>query len=607
MKELIRIFAYIKSYWHYAILNIVSNLLFILFSFFNIAIFLPFVNILFNNETPITVKPELQLSTEQLLKYLNYIVNQIIEENGKFYAMIFVSVLFIIFSVLNNFFKYLGLYFLAPLRNGMIKDLRNDIYKRLLILPLSFYSNQKKGDLMSRLTSDINEIEWSIVSTLQMAIKDPVNVIFFIIILVSISPQLVLISLVTLIPAGFLINIIGKSLKRNSIKGQRQMGLLVSGIEESINGLRIIKAFNAIDYADTKFQKTNHVLSKLLTKIYRRRDAAAPLTETLAVLGLVSIIWFGGNLVLNQKLEASIFLFFILIFTRLIPPAQSFISSIYNLQKGQAAAQRVMEIIDAKEVIIEKENAIAKKTFDICIEYKNLSFQYNETSQNHVLKNINLKIEKGKTIALVGHSGAGKSTLADLLPRFYDCTSGEILIDNIPIKDLIISDLRGLIGIVSQETILFNDSIFNNIAFGMKNIKEEDVIAAAKIANAHEFIIKMENGYYSNLSDKGSNLSGGQRQRISIARAVLKNPPIMILDEATSALDTESEVYVQQALSNLMKNRTSIIIAHRLSTIKNADEILVMDKGEIIEKGKHDELLALKGMYYHLVNQQSFN
>ena len=489
----------------------------------------------------------------------------------------------------------------------MIKDLRNDIYKRLLILPLSFYSNQKKGDLMSRLTSDINEIEWSIVSTLQMAIKDPVNVIFFIIILVSISPQLVLISLVTLILAGFLINIIGKSLKRNSIKGQRQMGLLVSGIEESINGLRIIKAFNAIDYADTKFQKTNHVLSKLLTKIYRRRDAAAPLTETLAVLGLVSIIWFGGNLVLNQKLEASIFLFFILIFTRLIPPAQSFISSIYNLQKGQAAAQRVMEIIDAKEVIIEKENAIAKKTFDICIEYKNLSFQYNETSQNHVLKNINLKIEKGKTIALVGHSGAGKSTLADLLQRFYDCTSGEILIDNIPIKDLIISDLRGLIGIVSQETILFNDSIFNNIAFGMKNIKEEDVIAAAKIANAHEFIIKMENGYYSNLSDKGSNLSGGQRQRISIARAVLKNPPIMILDEATSALDTESEVYVQQALSNLMKNRTSIIIAHRLSTIKNADEILVMDKGEIIEKGKHDELLALKGMYYHLVNQQSFN
>jgi subfamily B ATP-binding cassette protein MsbA len=428
-----------------------------------------------------------------------------------------------------------------------------------------------------------------------------------VIILFSISPQLVLISLVTLVPAGFLINIIGKSLKRNSEKGQRQMGLLVSSIEESINGLRIIKAFNAIDYAHTKFQKTNHVLSSILTKIYRRRDAAAPLTETLAVIGLVTIIWFGGNLVINHKLDASVFLFFILIFTRLIPPAQSFISSIYNLQKGQAAAQRVMEIIDAKEIIIEKENAFAKKSFENCIEYKNVSFQYNENSQIHVLKNVNLKIEKGKTIAVVGHSGAGKSTLADLLPRFYDSTSGEIFIDNIPIKDLIISDLRGLIGIVSQETILFNDSIFNNIAFGMKNVKEEDVIAAAKIANAHEFIIQMENGYYSNLSDKGSNLSGGQRQRISIARAVLKNPPIMILDEATSALDTKSEVYVQEALGNLMKNRTSIIIAHRLSTIKNADEILVMDNGEIIEKGKHDQLIAMNGMYQNLVSQQSFN
>lgn len=607
MKELIRIFAYIKSYWTYAFLNIASNLLFILFSFFNIAVFLPFVNILFGNDKPVTIKPEFKLSTEQLFTYLNYIVNQIIEEHGKFNAMIFVSVLFILFSVLNNFFKYLGLYFLAPLRNGMIKDLRNNIYNRILILPLSFYSTQKKGDLMSRLTSDINEIEWSIVSTLQMAIKDPLNVIFFVIILLSISPHLVLISLITLVPAGFLINIIGKSLKRNSEKGQRQMGLLVSGIEESINGLRIIKAFNAIDYAHSKFQKTNHVLSRLLTKIYRRRDAAAPLTETLAVIGLVTIIWFGGNLVINHKLDASVFLFFILIFTRLIPPAQSFISSIYNLQKGQAAAQRVMEIIDAKEVIYEKENAISKNTFENCIEYKNVSFQYNENSQIHVLKNINLKIEKGKTIAVVGHSGAGKSTLADLLPRFYDCTSGEILIDNIPVKDMIISDLRGLIGIVSQETILFNDSIFNNIAFGMKNVKEEEVIAAAKIANAHEFIIQMENGYYSNLSDKGSNLSGGQRQRISIARAVLKNPPIMILDEATSALDTKSEVYVQEALGNLMKNRTSIIIAHRLSTIKNTDEILVMDKGEIIEKGKHDKLIAMNGMYNNLVSQQSFN
>lgn len=607
MKDLLRIFRYIKPYWIYAILNIISNILYILFSFLNLSLFIPFVKILFGNTKAVTVKPALSLNPGQIFDYLNYIINKMIEQDGKLYAMIFVSILFVVFSIINNFFKYLGMYYLAPLRNGMIKDLRNDMYNKILILPLSFYSFQKKGDLMSRLTSDINEIEWSIVSSLQMAIKDPLNVIFFIVVLFSINPQLMLISLITLIPAGFLINKIGKSLKRNSEKGQIQMGKVVTSMEESINGLRIIKAFNAIDYATLKFQKTNQLLSKYMTKIYRRKDASAPLTETLAVIGLVIIIWFGGNLVLNNKLSAEVFLFFIVVFARLIPPAQSFISSFYNLQKGQAAAKRVVEILDAKEIITEKENAISKNTFESYIEYNNVCFQYNQDNSNHILKNINLKIGKGKTIAIVGHSGGGKSTLADLLPRFYDCTSGEIIIDGIPIKDLIISNLRGLIGIVSQETILFNDSIYNNIAFGMKNVKEEDVIAAAKIANAHEFIIKMENGYYSNLSDKGSNLSGGQRQRISIARAVLKNPPILILDEATSALDTKSEIYVQEALTSLMKNRTSIIIAHRLSTIKNADEIIVIDKGEIIERGNHDELILQKGIYKNLVSNQSFN
>jgi subfamily B ATP-binding cassette protein MsbA len=608
VKDLLRIFKYIKPYWAYAILNIVSNILYILFSFFNLTLFIPFVNILFGNAKPIAVKPELSLNTENLLNYLSYFIDKMIAENGKLNAMLLVSILFVLFSILNNFFKYSGMYFLAPIRNGMIKDLRNDIYNRILILPLSFYSTQKKGDLMSRLTSDINEIEWSIVSTLQMAIKDPLNVLFFVIILFSISPQLMLLSLVTLIPAGLLINKIGKSLKRNSEKGQKQMGLVVSTIEESINGLRIIKAFNAIDYASLKFKKTNYILFSYMTKIYRRRDAAAPLTESLAIIGLVLIIWFGGNLVLNNKLTASVLLFFIVVFARLIPPAQSFISSFYNLQKGQAAAKRVMEIIDAKEVIIEKENAIAKQTFEKCIQYNDVSFQYNEqNTNNYVLKNISFKIEKGKTVAIVGHSGAGKSTLADLLPRFYNCTSGEITIDNIPINDLIISDLRGLIGIVSQETILFNDTIFNNIAFGKENVKLEEVIAAAKIANAHEFIEKMGNGYFSNIGDKGANLSGGQRQRISIARAVLKNPPIMILDEATSALDTKSELYVQDALTNLMKSRTSIIIAHRLSTIKNADEILVIENGEIIENGKHDQLILKNGVYKTLVQNQSFN
>ncbi|MFZ4741740.1 MAG: ABC transporter ATP-binding protein, partial [Bacteroidales bacterium] len=460
---------------------------------------------------------------------------------------------------------------------------------------------------MSRITSDVNEIEWSVVSTLQMIIKDPLNVIFFIIVLLSISPKLLIISLITLIPAGFLIGKIGKSLKRNSEKGQQQLGVVMSTTEESITGLRIIKAFNAIDYAHDKFKKINHGYTKIMIKIYRRKDLAAPLTETLAIIGLLAVIWFGGNLVLSEKLKPDVFILFVLIFSRMIPPAQSFITSFYNLQRGKAAAKRIFEIMDAEEIVEEKKNAISKKYFLKNIEYRNLSFQYNiNESGVKILDNINLIIEKGEVIAVVGPSGGGKSTLIDLLPRFYDCTEGEILIDNIPIKHLIISDVRDLIGIVSQETILFNDSIFNNIAFGMKNVNEADVISAAKIANAHEFISEMENGYYTNIGDRGANLSGGQRQRISIARAVLKNPPILILDEATSALDTESERYVQDALTKLMKNRTSIVIAHRLSTIKNADEIIVIDNGKIIERGNHQSLIESNGMYNNLIKLQSF-
>jgi subfamily B ATP-binding cassette protein MsbA len=499
------------------------------------------------------------------------------------------------------------MYFLAPIRNGMVKDLRNDMYNKLLILPISFYANQKKGDLMSRTTSDINEIEWSVVSTLQMMIKDPLTVIFFMIVLLTISPKLLALSLITLLPAGFLIGKIGKSLKRNSEKGQRQLGVVIATTEESITGLRIIKAFNAIEYALEKFKNINRIYTKLMTKVYWRKELAAPLTETLAIIGLLIVIWFGGNMVLSKGLSAELLLFFVFIFGRMIPPSQSFITSFYNLQRGAAAAKRIIEIIDAEEKIVEKENAIAKKSFTNKIEYRNVSFLYNEAQNNiNVLDNINLTIEKGKIIALVGPSGGGKSTMIDLLPRFYDCTEGEILMDDIPIKDLIISDIRDLVGIVSQETILFNETILNNIAFGMKNISETDVIAAAKVANAHDFIMEMENGYHTNIGDRGANLSGGQRQRISIARAVLKNPPIMILDEATSALDTESEKYVQQALTNLMKNRTSIIIAHRLSTIKNADEIVVIENGKIIERGTHLSLIDNKGLYYRLIQLQSF-
>jgi len=608
MKDLIRVFKYIKPYGKYASLNILFNILFILFSFLNLALLVPTLNIIFGKAKPIALRPDLSLNSQSILDNLNYFIGKLTETQGVFSVLIIVAVLFIIFSFLNNLFKYLGMYFLAPIRNGMVRDLRDDIYNKLLILPISYYSNQKKGDLMSRMTSDINEIEWSVVSTLQMVVKDPLNVIFFLIVLLTISPQLVAISLITLLPAGFLIGKIGKSLKRNSEKGQRQLGVVISTTEESITGLRIIKAFNVINYAHEKFQKINHVYTKIMIKIYRRKDLAAPLTETLAIIGLLLVIWFGGNLVLKKNnLSPELFIFFVVIFARMIPPAQSFITSFYNLQRGAAAATRIFEIMDAKEIIEEKPAAISKKTFLHNIEYRNLGFQYTiDDSRIKILDAINLKIEKGKMIAVVGPSGGGKSTLVDLLPRFYDCTEGEILIDNIPIKDLVISDIRDLIGIVSQETVLFNDSIFNNIAFGMKNISKEDVISAAKIANAHDFISEMGNGYSTNIGDRGANLSGGQRQRISIARAVLKNPPIMILDEATSALDTESERFVQEALTNLMKNRTSIVIAHRLSTIKNADEIIVIDNGKIVERGTHQSLIEKNGMYNNLIKLQSF-
>ncbi|MFZ4401770.1 MAG: ABC transporter ATP-binding protein [Bacteroidales bacterium] len=608
MKDLLRVFKYIRPYGKYAVLNILFNILFILFSFLNFTLLIPTLNVFFEITKPITHPPALSLNSQSILDNLNYLIGDLTKAYNKFYVLIFISLLFVAFSFLNNLFRYLGMYFLAPIRNGMVRDLRNDIFNKLLILPISFYSDQKKGDLMSRMTSDINEIEWSVVSTLQMIIKDPLTVIFFLIVLLSISPQLVAISLITLIPAGFLIGKIGKSLKRNSEKGQRQLGVVVSTTEESITGLRIIKAFNAIEYAHDKFKKINHVYTKIMIKIYRRKDLAAPLTETLAIIGLLVVIWYGGNLVLTKKLDPGVFLFFVIIFSRMIPPAQSFITSFYNLQRGAAAAGRIFEIIDAEEIIEEKPDAIVKKTFLQSIEYRNTSFQYNiDHKRIKILDSINLTIEKGKMIAVVGPSGSGKSTLVDLLPRFYDCTEGEILIDSIPVKDIIISDVRDLIGIVSQETVLFNDSILNNIAFGMKNISEADVIAASKIANAHEFISEMENGYNTNIGDRGANLSGGQRQRISIARAVLKNPPIMILDEATSALDTESERYVQEALTKLMKNRTSIVIAHRLSTIKNADEIIVIDNGKIVERGKHQTLIEMNGLYNNLIKLQSFS
>jgi subfamily B ATP-binding cassette protein MsbA len=455
------------------------------------------------------------------------------------------------------------------------------------------------------MTNDVQEVEWSIMSSLEMAFRDPITMITYLITLFVISPSLTIFVLVLLPVSGLIIGRIGKSLKRTSDKGQMRMGIILSMIEETISGLRIIKAFNAIDFADKRFQKTNHEYNRLMVRLYRKRDLASPLSEFLSACVVTIVLWYGGKLVFAQDnfLDAAAFLVYLGIFSQLMPPAKSITQAYYNIQKGAASVDRIENILAAPEIIEEKPDAVEKKEFTSEIEYRDVNFAY---GTEPVLKNINLVIQKGKTIAVVGPSGGGKSTLVDLLPRFYDCTMGGIFIDGIDIRDMVINNVRGLMGIVSQETILFNDTVFNNISFGMDNVSEDAVVAAAKVANAHEFIEMMPLGYYTNIGDRGTKLSGGQRQRLSIARAVLRNPPILILDEATSALDTESERLVQQALENLMRNRTSVVIAHRLSTIQFADEIIVLQSGKLVERGTHNDLLERNGTYRKLYELQVF-
>jgi len=605
MKKLFNILKYIRNYLGYASLNILFNMLAVVFNLFSLTMVIPFLKLLFDKTKLVYEKPEFAFNISAIVDYFNYTISKIIIDKGEVNAVMFISLMVVILFFLKNLSRYLAMFFLAPLRNGVVKDIRNNIYRRILILPLSYFSEQRKGDIMSRITNDVMNIEWSIMQSLEMLFREPITIVFFIVTLVIISPSLTLFVIVLLPITGFLIAQIGKSLKRTSAKSQKKLGEILSIVEETISGLRIIKGFNAIDITDQKFQEQNSMLTRIMTRLFRKRDLASPMSEFLSTLVLVVILWFGGQLVLseNSSLEPTVFIYYVVVFSQLIVPAKAVTEAYYNVQKGVASAERIQEVIDAEEVIVEKPDAVTKNDFKTAIEYKEVSFAY---QQEEVLKKIDLKIEKGKIIALVGASGSGKSTLVDLLPRFYDCTKGEILIDGIPVKDLRIDHLRGLMGIVTQETILFNDTVFNNIAFGMVNVKPEDVIAAARIANAHEFIEKMSAGYNTNIGDRGTKMSGGQRQRISIARAVLKNPPIMILDEATSALDTESERLVQDALFKLMKNRTSVVIAHRLSTIQNADEIIVLDKGEIVERGNHASLISKNGFYKRLIDMQSF-
>ncbi len=605
MKKFKRILSYIKPYTGYAGLNVFFNLLTIIFSVLNFALLIPFLNLLFGVTQLVTEKPEFRLTTQGLLDSLNYHISQIIIHQGRIDALVFICLLILISFFLRNISRFLAMFFMAKVRIGAIKGIRNDIYRKILILPISFYTIHKKGDIISRITTDVQEIEYSIMSYLEMIVRDPITIIAYLIFMISLSWQLTMFVLVVLPVTGFVIGKISKNLRKESKDVQNRFALLLSAIEESITGLRIIKAFNAIDYSINSFEKNNEVYSRNLFKVYMRRDMSSPLSEFMSSFVIVIVLWFGGKMVLAEPptIQAADFITYIVAFSQIIPPAKSFSQGFFSIQKGIASAERVFEILDAEEKIEEKQDALPIKSFDKEIEYRNVFFKY---EKDDVLKNVNLKIPKGKIIALVGESGGGKSTLVDLLPRFYDVTAGELMIDGVNVKDVKIRDLRALMGIVSQESILFNDTIFNNIAFGMTDVTEDAVIAAAKVANAHDFIMKTEKGYQTNIGDRGAKLSGGQRQRISIARAVLANPPVLILDEATSALDTESEKLVQTALTNVMKDRTTVVIAHRLSTIQHADEIIVLIKGEIIERGTHNQLLEKNGAYRRLYDMQSF-
>jgi len=566
---------------------------------------IPFLGILFETQEKVYNPPPLSFDATTIKDNFYAIISSIVDEKGKVEALLFICILVLVTFFFRNLFRYLSLYFLTPIRNGVVHDLRMDLHKKVISLPLPFFTEKRKGDITARMTSDLVEIEWSIMSSLEMIFKDPLNIIVYLATLIFISPQLTTFVILLLPVTGIIIGVIGRSLKKSSDRGQNKMGDLLSIIDENISGLRIIKGFNAESHINKNFEKESTDYKSIMTKLLRKKDLSSPMSEFLSTIVMVIVMWFGGQLVLNTDggLNAQEFIGYILIFSQIIPPAKSLTTSYYLIQKGSASAQRVYEILDTEIEIVDIENPKQIKLLNNQIEFNNLTFSY---EKQEVLKDINFSIGKGKMIALVGQSGSGKSTLADLLARFYDINQGEILIDNNNIKEIALTDLRALMGIVSQESILFNDTIFNNIRLGNTNASEQEVMGAAKIANAHDFILETENGYQTNIGDRGNKLSGGQKQRLSIARAILKNPEILILDEATSSLDTESERLVQDALDKLMHSRTSLVIAHRLSTIQNADEILVLDKGCIIERGTHQELIAQNGHYKKLSDLQSF-
>jgi subfamily B ATP-binding cassette protein MsbA len=606
MKDFFKILRrFIPPYKRQLILNFLFNLLSALFTVFSVTMMIPILEILFEMSKDVNSLMPWGMNLDAIKNNIYYYITQLKNENGAGTVLLMVGLVVIVMTLLKVGFYYLGAYQAVLVRNGVVKDIREKIYSKILKLALPFFSEERKGDIISRITGDVTEVENSIMSSLDMFLKNPVIIIVLLASMLVMSPSLTLFIFLVLPIAGTIIGRVGKSLKKVSREGQDKMGEILTVVEETLGGLRIIKAFNAESKMNSRFYSELHDYKSIMNRLMRRRELAHPLSELLGTIVIVIVVWYGGTLILNKNSELSgpEFIAYLAIFYQIINPAKAFTTALYSIQKGLASMDRIDKILLADVTIPESPNAQSIATLKESIEYRNVSFAYDEKV---VLNNVSLKIEKGKTIALVGQSGSGKTTFVDLLPRFYDVKGGQIVIDGVDIRDLKLHDLRDLMGNVNQEAILFNDTIYNNIAFGVENTSMTEVIAAAKVANAHDFIIETEHGYDTVIGDRGSKLSGGQRQRLSIARAILKNPPVLILDEATSALDTESERLVQDALENLMRNRTSVVIAHRLSTVRNADLICVFHEGEIIEQGTHDELIELDGRYKRLHSMQMF-
>ncbi|MFH6999232.1 ABC transporter ATP-binding protein [Flavobacterium sp. FlaQc-57] len=607
MSNFKKIVPFIYPYKKYAYLNIFFNVLYALFSTLSFVALIPMLQVLFDKTKENRIKPvfqgilELPKYGEDYLSY--YITTTKGTHESGYILSVMVAIIISIF-LLKNLADYLAMFFINFLRNGVLRDMRNALYKKTLELPLAFYSEKRKGDVISRISADVNEVQNSFLAILELIVKEPLTIIFTIATMLIISPKLTLFVFIFIPVSGYIISLIGKQLKKQSTKAQQEQGTFLSTIEETIGGLKVVKGYNSENYFNTVFQNSTERFFKLSNSIGNRQNLASPASEFMGITVIAILLWYGGQMVLIEKtLDGAKFIAYMGLAYNILTPAKAISKASYGVKRGNAAAERVLEILEQENTIVSKENAIEKTTFDDNISIQNINFKYEETS---ILKDFSLQIKKGQTVALVGQSGSGKSTIANLLTRFYDVNEGTISIDGINIKDMNLQSLRSLMGLVTQDSILFNDTIKANISLGKLDATDDEIIEALKIANAYEFVKDLPKGIYTNIGDSGSKISGGQKQRLSIARAVLKNPPIMILDEATSALDTESEKFVQIALENMMQNRTSIVIAHRLSTIQKADVIVVMQKGKIVEQGTHDELIALNGTYNKLVTMQSF-